>query len=162
MPPNTESTVALFVPIYPISRRYSALILGNLKEDSGEILLNIGRSESDRKKMSTKTRHGKEAITRWKVVSRFNPATLIEAVLGTGRTHQIRVHFSAIGHPVLGDRTYGKKLAVEVKGKGKIFFPRQMLHASMLGFRHPITGVLMEFASELPDDMKNCIAKLQP
>ncbi|MDI6728635.1 MAG: RluA family pseudouridine synthase, partial [Thermodesulfovibrionales bacterium] len=120
-----------------INRKYIALVYGNMKEDSGEIAMDIGRAISDRKKMSTRTKKGKEAVTRWKVIERFGAATLIEAKLGTGRTHQIRVHFSAIGHPVLGDKTYGKKTTIEINRK-KIVFPRQMLHAETLGFIHPV------------------------
>ncbi len=142
-----------------INRKYIALVSGDLREDSGEIALSIGRSSSDRKKMSTKTRRGKEAITRWKVLKRLQKATLIEAKLGTGRTHQIRVHCAAIGHPVLGDSTYGRKSEVEIKGR-KIQIPRQMLHAETLGFTHPHTGEFMEFSSPLPKDMKECIEKL--
>lgn len=142
-----------------INRLYRVLIYGNIKEDSGEIVMSIGRSSSDRKKMSTRTRRGKEAVTRWKVTRRFGAATLIEAKLGTGRTHQIRVHFSAIGHPVLGDTTYGKKISVEVKHK-EVTFPRQMLHAELLGFIHPATGQYVEFSSPLPADMEECITKL--
>jgi 23S rRNA pseudouridine1911/1915/1917 synthase len=102
-----------------INRKYITLVYSNIKEDSGEIEMKIGRAVSDRKKMSTKTRRGKEAVTKWKVIKRFDVATLIEAKLGTGRTHQIRVHFSAIGHPVLGDKTYGKKVEVEANVEGK-------------------------------------------
>jgi 23S rRNA pseudouridine1911/1915/1917 synthase len=148
-----------------INRRYLALIYGNFKEDAGEIALMIGRSESDRKKMSTSVRRGKEAVTRWKVLKRFNHAALIEAKLGTGRTHQIRVHFTSIGHPVLGDRTYGKKIEIEIeiekKKKKKIFFPRQMLHAKLLGFKHPATNEYMEFSSPVPEDMAQKIHKLK-
>lgn len=144
-----------------INRRYLVLIYGNLKEDTGEIALRIGRSESDRKKMSTSVRKGKEAVTRWKVLKRFNHAALIEAKLGTGRTHQIRVHFASIGHPVLGDRTYGKKTEIEAKANKKIFFPRQMLHAERLDFIHPITGEQLEFSSPLPEDMAEKIEELQ-
>jgi 23S rRNA pseudouridine1911/1915/1917 synthase len=143
-----------------INRRYLALIYGNLREDTGEIALRIGRSESDRKKMSTSVRRGKEAVTRWRVLKRFNHAALIEAKLGTGRTHQIRVHFASIGHPVLGDRTYGKKVEVEVKAQKKIMFPRQMLHAERLGFNHPVTGKHLEFSSPLPEDMAEKIEEL--
>jgi 23S rRNA pseudouridine1911/1915/1917 synthase len=142
-----------------IHRKYIAIVSGLLKNDSGEINLAIGRSESDRKKMSTRTKRGKEAVTRWQVLRRLNKATLIEAMLGTGRTHQIRVHFAAIGHPVLGDKTYGRKTEVEIKGR-KLHFPRQMLHAETLGFEHPHTGQFMEFWSPVPDDMKECIEKL--
>jgi 23S rRNA pseudouridine1911/1915/1917 synthase len=144
-----------------INRRYLALIYGNFKEDAGEIALMIGRSESDRKKMSTSVRRGKEAVTRWKVLKRFNHAALIEAKLGTGRTHQIRVHFASIGHPVLGDKTYGKKVEVEVKAQKKIMFPRQMLHAERLDFIHPITGEHLGFSSPLPEDMAERVEELQ-
>ncbi len=139
-----------------IKRRYVTLVFGNLKSDSGEIALPIGRSESDRKKMSTKVRRGKEAVTRWKVLERFGVATLAEVRLGTGRTHQIRVHFASVGHPVLGDRTYGRKTEIGV-GKKRVTFPRQMLHAEMLGFKHPASGEYMEFSSPLPEDMRRIL-----
>jgi 23S rRNA pseudouridine1911/1915/1917 synthase len=144
-----------------INRRYIALVYGDLKEDRGEIALKIGRSESDRKKMSTRTKRGKEAFTLWKVLERYGNATFIEVRLGTGRTHQIRVHFASIGHPVLGDKTYGKKVEVESKSKKKILFPRQMLHAELLGFTHPTTGKYLEFSSEIPDDMSQKIEELR-
>jgi 23S rRNA pseudouridine1911/1915/1917 synthase len=143
-----------------INRRYIALIYGNLREDEGEISLRIGRSESDRKKMSTRVRKGREAVTKWKVINRFNEATLVGVRLGTGRTHQIRVHFASIGHPVLGDRTYGKKVDIEIKTRKKISFPRQMLHAELLGFTHPATGEYLEFSSPVPEDMAEKIKDL--
>jgi len=143
-----------------INRRYKALIYGNLKEDEGEICLRIGRSPSDRKKMSTRGKTGKEARTRWKILKRFGSSTLIEVKLGTGRTHQIRVHFASIGHPVLGDRTYGKKVELEVSGRKKISFPRQMLHAELLGFIHPATGEHLEFSSPLPEDMAQKVEEM--
>jgi 23S rRNA pseudouridine1911/1915/1917 synthase len=139
-----------------IQRKYITLISGHLKNDSGEIKLAIGRSDTDRKKMSTRTRHGKEAMTRWKVLRILHKATLIEARLGTGRTHQIRVHFAAIGHPVLGDSTYGKINLIELRSN-KVFIPRQMLHAETLGFKHPQTGQFLEFSSPIPADMMECI-----
>lgn len=143
-----------------IDRRYKALVYGDLKEDRGQISLRIGRSESDRKKMSTRVKRGKEAVTTWNVVDRFGVATLIEAKLGTGRTHQIRVHFASIGHPVLGDLTYGRKTQVEA-GRKKIIFPRQMLHAELLGFVHPFTEQYMKFRSNLPEDMRQIIETLK-
>jgi 23S rRNA pseudouridine1911/1915/1917 synthase len=143
-----------------INRKYKALIHGTLKNVTGEIALKIGRSASDRKKMSTKTRRGKEAVTTWKVIEHLCDATLIEAKLATGRTHQIRVHFASIGHPVFGDKTYGKKTFIE-RGNMKIVFPRQMLHAELLGFVHPATGEYMEFIIEIPHDMKEKIALLK-
>lgn len=142
-----------------IKRKYVAIIYGDMKNDIGEIALPIGRSGSDRKKMSTRVRRGKEAVTRWKVLKRFLFATLVEVRLGTGRTHQIRVHFSSVGHPVLGDKTYGRKTEIEVKKK-RISFPRQMLHAAMLGFIHPVSGEYMEFSSPLPEDMKRVLDEL--
>ncbi len=145
-----------------INRKYIALVYGNLREDEGEIALKIGRSESDRKKMSTRVRKGKEAVTRWKVLKRFGNATLVEARLGTGRTHQIRVHFASIGHPLLGDRTYGKKVEIEAKTRKIILFPRQMLHAELLGFTHPATGAYLEFSSPMPEDMAERINDLNP
>lgn len=144
-----------------INRKYIVLVYGDLKGNSGEIALHIGRSESDRKKMSTRVKKGREALTIWRVIERFQNAALIEARLGTGRTHQIRVHFASIGHPVLGDRTYGRKVEVEIKAGGKISFPRQMLHAAMLGFIHPVTGEYLEFHSPLPEDMEERIRELR-
>lgn len=142
-----------------INRKYIALVYGKPKKNSGEISLPIGRSESDRKKMSTRIKKGKEAVTRWKVLERLENATLIEARLGTGRTHQIRVHFASIGHPVMGDRTYGKKTEIEIKKK-KVIIPRQMLHAETLGFIHPATGKYIEFSSPMPEDMKKVLANM--
>ncbi|MCL5023130.1 MAG: RluA family pseudouridine synthase [Nitrospirae bacterium] len=142
-----------------IRRKYCVLVFGNLNADTGEIRLPVGRSSSDRKKMSTRVRKGKEAVTRWEVIKRFGFATLIEASLGTGRTHQIRVHFASIGHPVLGDRTYGRKTEIAA-GRKKISFPRQMLHARLLGFFHPVSGEYMEFSSPLPEDMKRALDEL--
>lgn len=140
-----------------ITRRYIALVYGNLKNDTGEIAFPIGRSESDRKKMSTRTRRkGKEAVTRWKVLKRFGCATLIEARLGTGRTHQIRVHCASIGHPVMGDKAYGKKIELEIKKK-RMLVLRQMLHAETLGFHHPATGEYVEFSSPVPADMRGIL-----
>lgn len=144
-----------------INKRYIALIYGNLRGNQGEIRLMIGRSESDRKKMSTRVRRGREAVTKWSVIERFRNATLIEVRLQTGRTHQIRVHFASVGHPVLGDRTYGKKVEVECKGKKRILFPRQMLHAELLGFTHPATGEYLEFSAPVSEDMAEKIKELR-
>jgi 23S rRNA pseudouridine1911/1915/1917 synthase len=148
-----------------ITKRYLALVYGNPRQNNGVIEASIGRSESDRKKMSTRVRKGKEAVTTWRVIERFGIATLIEAKLGTGRTHQIRVHLASIGHPVLGDRTYGRKVEVEGKMKGKetvkITFPRQMLHAEVIGFTHPVTGEYLEFSIPVPEDMANKIEELR-
>lgn len=106
-------------------------------------------------------KRGRVTITRWKVIKRFRNSALIEVSLRTGRTHQIRVHFASIGHPVLGDRTYGKKVEVECKGKNKIFFPRQMLHAELLGFNYPATGEYLEFSVSVPEDVVGKIEELR-
>ena len=142
------------------SRFYTALLNGSLREDEGTLESPIGRSISDRKRMSTKTRHGKEARTHWRVLMSFPGATMVEVRLDTGRTHQIRVHFSSIGHSVLGDRTYGRKLRLDYKGH-RVLFPRQMLHARTLGFDHPSTGERMEFSAEPPEDFKQAIEELK-
>lgn len=144
-----------------IKRSYVALLWGNLKGDKGKIKLKIGRSMTDRKKMSVRTRKGKEAETSWDVLERFKGATMVRAKLSTGRTHQIRVHFSAEGHPVLGDETYGHKTSIKLGGKEKLSIPRQMLHAKVLGFRHPVTGKKMRFTSPLPEDMSEVLSALR-
>lgn len=143
-----------------MNRKYRAIVLGNPKQNWGEIFFKIGRSESDRKKMTTHSRRGKEAVTTWRVIERFHSATLIEAKLGTGRTHQIRVHLASIGHSVLGDRTYGSKTSIDL-GMRKITFPRQMLHAELLGFTHPISKEYLEFRTPMPADMEEKIRELR-
>ncbi|MBI5410183.1 MAG: RluA family pseudouridine synthase [Nitrospirae bacterium] len=143
-----------------VEKHYLALLYGNLKTDHGEISAAIGRSVSDRKKMSTKTRRGKEAVTQYKVTGRFPSATFAEIRILTGRTHQIRVHFSSVGHPVLGDKTYGKKVEISVAGKKPISFPRQMLHAYSLKLKHPVDGRPMEFTTPMPEDMKKAVEEL--
>jgi 23S rRNA pseudouridine1911/1915/1917 synthase len=142
-----------------IEKQYLALVYGNLKDDSGEIVKMIGRSASDRKKMSTRTRRGKEAITHFSVVTRFNVATLVKVNILTGRTHQIRVHFASTGHPVMGDMTYGKKASL-LSGQKVIKFPRQMLHAQYLKLKHPSTDEFMEFEAPVPEDMEKVIGEL--
>ncbi len=142
-----------------IEKQYFALLYGNLKADHGEIKSAIGRSLSDRKKMSTKTGKGKEAITRFHVMKRFKSATLAKVKIITGRTHQIRVHFASIGNPVLGDKTYGRKTSLTL-GQKTINFHRQMLHAYSLKLKHPITEKPMEFTAPMPKDMEKAIEEL--
>jgi 23S rRNA pseudouridine1911/1915/1917 synthase len=142
-----------------INKRYLALVYGNLKAERGEISSGIGRSSSDRKKMSTKTRQPREAKTLWHALKRFKDATLISVQLETGRTHQIRVHMASIGHPVLGDKTYGRKTSLMID-TGTVRLPRQMLHSELLGFEHPITGEHMEFISSMPEDMQKALDEL--
>src|ERR1035437_4151348 len=151
-----------------ISRRYQALVWGEPKEKEGTVNANVGRSLSDRKKMAAFAdgNHGKTAITHYKVIESFRYVSLIECKLETGRTHQIRVHMKFIGNTIFGDRDYGgdKVLKNSANTKFKQFVEecfrichRQALHAKYLSFTHPITKKLMEFESELPDDMKTVI-----
>jgi len=141
-----------------VKKEYLAIVYGELK-GSGTITLPIGRAENNRKKMSTKAKRAKEAITKWQVLENFKNYTLVKVKIITGRTHQIRVHFSAIGHPLLGDRTYGRKTYIEKENK-KISVPRQMLHAWRIEFKHPVTGEDMKFESALPQDMRNIMELL--
>ncbi len=139
-----------------IVRKYLALARGNIKENSKRIEIPIGRHVSDRKKMSIKTKRGRIAITEFTVIERFENYTFLEIRLKTGRTHQIRVHLSSIGHPVAGDRVYGKSPKFQVPSS-KFSINRQMLHATTLGFIHPMMGKYLEFTAPIPDDMKNIL-----
>ncbi len=143
-----------------VEKHYLAILFGNLKKESGEIIAAIGRSASDRKRMSTRSRNGKEAVTRFEVIKRLKSATLARVRIITGRTHQIRVHFTSIGHPVLGDRTYGRKTSLKA-GQKTINFSRQMLHACFLRFAHPVTGDVLELSAPLPGDMEKAIEELE-
>lgn len=134
-------------------RKYIALVNGNIKEDSGTINKNIGRNPSDRKKMAV-VQGGREAVTYFNVLERFMQYTLVECILETGRTHQIRVHMASIGHSIVGDPLYGVK-------KEKFALKGQLLHAKTIGFVHPATGKMMEFTSEIPDYFQNILEKLR-
>ena len=128
---------------HSINRHYLAICHGVLKEEEGTIDKPIGRHPTDRKKMAVNDR-GKRAVTHYKVLKRFERFTLIECVLETGRTHQIRVHMASIGHPLLGDEVYSsQKTPYKLQG--------QTLHAKTLGFIHPSTGEYMEIDAPLPD-----------
>ncbi|MBI5740079.1 MAG: RluA family pseudouridine synthase [Nitrospirae bacterium] len=142
-----------------VEKHYRALLFGDLKRDRGEIKAAIGRSVSDRKKMSTKTRRGKEAVTQFIVLQRFKSATLADIRILTGRTHQIRVHFASVGNPVLGDRMYGKLISIR-QGLETVTFGRQMLHAYSLKLRHPVTGEDLEFTAPMPEDMKKATEEI--
>jgi 23S rRNA pseudouridine1911/1915/1917 synthase len=155
---------------HTIKRRYIALVWGNLKEDEGTIIAHVGRHQRFRKLFEAYPEgdHGKEAVTHYSVVERFGYVTLVQCVLETGRTHQIRVHMKYIGHPLFSDETYGgdKILKGTIYSKYKQFVencfaicPRQALHAQTIGFIHPATKEEMLFQSELPDDMQVLIEK---
>ena len=153
-----------------INRRYNALVWGNLSYDEGRIEGNIGRDLKDRKRMAVfpEGNHGKHAVTHYKVLERFSYINLVECKLETGRTHQIRVHFKYIGHPLFNDDTYdgNQILKGTTFNKYKQFvqncfdiLPRQALHAKSIGFIHPSSGKEMYFETDLPDDMQQVIEK---
>lgn len=138
---------------HSITRKYHAIVHGRLKEDEGTIDKSIGRHSIDRKKMSVHCTNGREAITHYRVLKRFQQFTYIECQLETGRTHQIRVHMSSIGHPILGDQVYGPaKCPYKLQG--------QTLHAKVLGITHPTTGEYMEFDAPLPDYFQGLLEKM--
>ena len=133
-------------------REYLALVIGEVKED-GTVNLPIGRCEKDRKKMAVTYKNSKEAVTHYFVKERYEGYTLLECKLETGRTHQIRVHLSHIGKPILGDNVYGPK-------KQKIIINGQMLHAHRIEFTHPTSGKAMSFTAPLPKYFLEILEKL--
>lgn len=140
-------------------RIYQAVVWGNIKEESGIIRGDIGRDASDRKKMAIVRENGKPAVTHFRVLERFGEYTLTECRLETGRTHQIRVHMTYIGHPVVGDPKYGTDRHGRVRGKFAI--KGQALHSASLELTHPATGERMRFAAPLPQDMQELIEKIR-
>lgn len=141
---QAHQCVADQLKVHSITRKYRAIVYGNLKEEEGTVHAMIGRHPRDRKLMSVNVKTGKDAITHYKVLERLKGYTYIECTLETGRTHQIRVHMASIGHPILGDEVYGPKKC-PIKG-----LQGQTLHAMVLGFIHPGTGEYIEFQAELP------------
>ena len=141
-------------------RLYKALVSGHLSADSGFVEAPLGRSNRNPIRMSV-VRGGKHAVTYYRILRRFAfpiPTSLVSCRLATGRTHQIRVHFQAIGHPVLGDRHYpGSNRGVSATD---LHSSRPFLHASSLSFRHPVSQVKVEYHSELPDDLEAVLSKL--
>ena len=134
-------------------RKYIAIVNGNIREDGGTVNKPISRNPSGRKKMAV-VAGGREAVTHFNVLERFGQYTLIECILETGRTHQIRVHMASIGHSIVGDPLYGIK-------KEKFNLNGQLLHAKTIGFKHPSTGKMMEFSSEIPEYFENVLKKLR-
>jgi len=154
-----------------MDRKYIALCWGDLKEDEGSIRANVGRDLKNRKVMATFPEGGeigKHAVTHYKVIERFGFVTLVECKLETGRTHQIRVHFKSIGHPLFNDNEYGGDAILKGLPTAKYrqfvqncfeLLPRQALHAKSLGITHPESGKKMAFDSNLPDDMESVLEK---
>lgn len=152
---SAYESLAAQVKVHSMDRFYEAVVYGNIKEETGTINLPIGRNPKERKKMAVVSENGKEAITHFKVLRRYEGFTHMQFQLETGRTHQIRVHIAAMGHPVAGDCVYGSK-----KGIGKL--NGQCLHARAIGFDHPVTGERLYFESELPEYFTNFLKTLHP
>jgi 23S rRNA pseudouridine1911/1915/1917 synthase len=154
-----------------MDRRYVAICWGDLKQDQGTIIGNVGRDLRNRKVMAVfpeGDEHGKHAVTHYKVLERFGYITMVECKLETGRTHQIRVHFKSIGHPLFNDNEYGGDVILKGLNTAKYkqfihncfeLLPRQALHAKTLGITHPITGEKLFFDSEIPADMQAVLDK---
>lgn len=154
-----------------MDRKYMAICWGDLKQDSGTITGNVGRDPRNRKVMYVfpeGSEEGKHAVTHYKVLERFGYITLVECKLETGRTHQIRVHFKSIGHPLFNDNEYGGDIILKGQNTAKYkqfvqncfeLLPRQALHAKTLGITHPITKEKLFFDSELPQDMESVLEK---
>lgn len=152
---NSHRHIAAQLKEHSVTRRYEALVYGCFNEPNGTIDAPIGRSVTDRKKMSINTQHGKNAVTHFTVLEELNRKySHVECVLETGRTHQIRVHMKSINHPLLGDIVYGP-------ANDPFKLQGQTLHAGVLGFIHPTTEKYMEFSSEKPEYFTELIKKLR-
>jgi 23S rRNA pseudouridine1911/1915/1917 synthase len=147
--------------VHRIRRVYEALVVGRPARDAGRIETLYGRDPHDRKKFSSKVRTGKRAVTNWRLLEICGKASRMQAELETGRTHQVRVHFSSMGCPIIGDPVYGRSPRDEqLRAIGKQL-GRQALHARVLGFHHPKTGQWMQFESALPEDFVAALTALR-
>lgn len=149
---NVHNDLAKQISQKSVTRKYIALVHGVILEDTATIDAPIGRSKTDRKKMTVTDENSKDAITHIRVLERHKKSTLIECVLETGRTHQIRVHLAYINHPIVNDPVYGYK-KMDDKDFG------QMLHAQVIGFVHPITKEYLEFSTDVPTKFKEILNK---
>lgn len=151
---EAHNAIAKLLKAHDITRKYRAIVYGNIKDDQGTVDAPIGRHPNDRKKMAINEKNGKRAVTHYRVIERFGQYTYIECQLETGRTHQIRVHMASIGHPLLGDTVYsGRKSPFHLEG--------QVLHAMTIGFVHPGSGTYVEFEAPLPDYFEKLLNTLR-
>ncbi len=157
----TMNTLGAAFKQHKIKRVYEALVAGRPSRNEGRIETLIGRDPRQRKQFTTKVKVGKKAITNWRVVEAFAGACRMEAQLETGRTHQVRVHFTALGCPLLGDATYGRPPRDLFVRSVATVLGRQALHARVLGFEHPGTGKWLELTSEPPADMRRALTELR-
>lgn len=141
---EAHNAIAELLKTHDITRKYRAIVYGNMKDEQGTVDAPIGRHPNDRKKMAVNEKHGKRAVTHYRVLEHFDQYTYIECQLETGRTHQIRVHMASIGYPILGDTVYTSR-------KAPFHLEGQVLHAMTIGFVHPRSGQYIEVEAPLPD-----------
>lgn len=144
-----------------VRKTYNAIVCGDLPKDRGEIHAPIARHPSHRKRMAVTAGEGRDARTTYKALEWLRGSTFIEALLHTGRTHQIRVHFQFVGHPLVGDNVYGQRQNSRLTDLTGYTAPRQMLHASRLAFVHPRTGRELALEAPLPEDFQDALARLR-
>ena len=144
-----------------VEKVYHAIVCGALPRERGEICAAIARHPSHRKRMAVSEERGRPARTSYQVLERLREATLVEAFLHTGRTHQLRVHFQHVGFPIVGDLTYGHRQNQRLGELTHYAAPRQMLHAQQLSFVHPLTGKVIAFEAPWPEDFRDALRALQ-
>ncbi len=157
---NAHESLAAQIKEHSFLREYRAVVCGNVKQDNGIIDKPIGRHPKDRVKMAVTDKNSKNAVTEFTVLERFSGFTYVACKLKTGRTHQIRVHMSSTGHPLMGDTLYGGG-KTKFEGQNSQLLSGQCLHAKTIGFVHPITGENMFFDSELPEYFSEILNKLR-
>ena len=147
-----------------VKKKYLAMVQGWLKRERGTISSSISRDQVRRTRMTTRRAGGREAISHYTVQRKLDTAygkfSLLEVRIDTGRTHQIRVHLSSLGHPVVGDTLYGARRELESKDASRISLPRNFLHAAALQFQHPRTAELLSFSAPLPEELESFLQKL--